>query len=106
MHTTPLLHGDRLYLSLLHAGGMWVIALDKATGKEEWKVARPTDGRGEGEHSYASPCLWHNDKEEYLVDQGCDYATALRLADGGVIWRHCEVNHKNRGAYATRIALC
>lgn len=57
MHTTPLLHEDRLYLSLLHSGGMWLIALDKATGKEAWKVARQTDGRGEGEHSYASPCL-------------------------------------------------
>ncbi len=96
MHTTPLLHGDRLYLSLLHAGGMWVIALDKATGKEAWKVARPTDGRGEGEHSYASPCLWHNDKEEYLVVHGCDYATAHRLADGGEIWRLGDLNPKSK----------
>src|SRR5207248_8864460 len=39
MHTTPLLHGDRLYLSLLHAGGMWVIGLEAATGQEVWKVA-------------------------------------------------------------------
>jgi outer membrane protein assembly factor BamB len=96
MHTTPLLHGDRLYLSLLHAGGMWVIALDKATGKEVWKVARPTDGRGEGEHSYASPCLWHNDKEEYLVVHGCDYATAHRLSDGGEIWRLGDLNPKSK----------
>jgi outer membrane protein assembly factor BamB len=96
MHTTPLLHADRLYLSLLHSGGMWVIALDKATGKEVWKVARPTDGRGEGEHSYASPCLWHNDKEEYLVVHGCDYATAHRLSDGSEIWRLGDLNPKSR----------
>jgi outer membrane protein assembly factor BamB len=96
MHVTPLLHGDRLYLSLLHAGGMWVIALDKATGNEVWKVARPTDGRGEGQHSYASPCLWHNDKEEYLVVHGCDYATAHRLSDGSEIWRLGDLNPKSR----------
>ena len=43
MHITPLLHGDRLYLSLFHDNGHWVIALDKATGKDVWKVdARPT----------------------------------------------------------------
>jgi len=95
MHTTPLLHGDRLYLALLHAGGMWVIALDKATGKELWKVPRPTDGRGEGEHSYASPCLWHNGNEEYLVVHGCDYATAHRLSDGGEIWRLGDLNPKS-----------
>src|SRR5438876_6344762 len=96
MHTTPLLHGERLYLALLHAGAMWVIALDKATGKEVWKVSRPTDGRGEGKHSYASPCLWHNGKDEYLVVHGCDYATAHRLSDGGEIWRLGDLNPKSR----------
>jgi outer membrane protein assembly factor BamB len=95
MHTTPLLHGDRLYLALLHTGGMWVIAVDKATGKEVWKVARPTDGRGEGEHSYASPCLWQNGTNMYLVVHGCDYATAHRLSDGSEIWRLGDLNPKN-----------
>ena len=45
MHTSPLLHGDRLYLALLHSGGHWVIALDKLTGKEIWKVKRVDDSR-------------------------------------------------------------
>jgi outer membrane protein assembly factor BamB len=96
MHVTPLLHGDRLYLALLHQGGMWVIALDKATGKDVWKAARPTDGRGEGEHSYASPCLWRNGKDEYLVVHGCDYATAHRLSDGSEVWRLGDLNSKTR----------
>ena len=102
MHTTPLLHGDRLYLSLLHSGGMWVIALDTATGKEVWKVARPTDGRGEGEHSYASPCLWRNDQDEYLVVHGCDYTTAHRLSDGSEIWRLGDLNPKNKYDFSLR----
>jgi outer membrane protein assembly factor BamB len=95
MHVTPLLEGDRLYLSLLHAGGMWVLAFDKATGKEVWKVERPTDGRGEGQHSYASPCLWRNGKDAYLVVHGCDYATAHRLSDGKEIWRLGDLNPKS-----------
>jgi outer membrane protein assembly factor BamB len=92
MHTTPLLHGDRLYLSLLHDGGMWVLALDKATGKDVWKVERPTDGRREGRHSYASPCLWSNGTDAYLVVHGCDYCTAHRLSDGREIWRLGDLN--------------
>jgi outer membrane protein assembly factor BamB len=95
MHTTPLLYGDRLYLSLLHLGGMWVIALDKATGKEVWKVERPTDGRNEGRQSYASPCMWHNGSEAYMVVHGCDYTTAHRLSDGSEIWRLGDLNPKN-----------
>jgi outer membrane protein assembly factor BamB len=96
MHVTPLLHGDRLYHCLLHSGGWWVMAIDKATGKDVWKVKRPSDARAENEHSYASPCLWHNDKDEYLIIHGCDYATAHRLSDGSEIWRLGDLNPKDR----------
>jgi outer membrane protein assembly factor BamB len=96
MHVTPLLHGDRLYVSLLHSGGWWIIALDKATGKEVWKVERKTDATDENEQSYASPIVWHKGKEEYLVIHGNDYATAHRLKDGQEIWRLGDLNDKDR----------
>jgi len=94
MHVTPLLHEDRLYLPLLHSNGMWVLAFDKANGKEVWKVERKTDGRGEGEHSYASPCLWRRGNDAYLVVHGCDYTTAHQLSDGAEIWRLGDLNPK------------
>jgi outer membrane protein assembly factor BamB len=87
IHTSPVLDGDRLYLALLHTNGHWVIALDKGTGAEVWKVARKSDAVGESKDSYATPVVWHNGKEAYLVIQGNDYATAHRLSDGGEIWR-------------------
>ncbi|MBI1914244.1 MAG: PQQ-like beta-propeller repeat protein [Planctomycetes bacterium] len=96
MHTTPLLHADRLYLALMHSGGAWVIALDKATGKEIWKVKRESDAQAECEHSYASPVLWHKGKDEYLITHGADYAIAHRLEDGKEIWRVGGLNPKNR----------
>jgi outer membrane protein assembly factor BamB len=96
MHSTPLLHGDRLYLQLIHSGGAWVIALDKTTGKEVWKVERKSDGKDECEHSYASPCLWQAGKEAYLITHGNDYAIAHRLEDGREIWRVGDLNPKNR----------
>jgi outer membrane protein assembly factor BamB len=94
MHITPLLYGDRLYHSLLHSGGWCVYALDKVTGKEVWRVKRDSDARDECEQAYASPCLWHNDKDAYLVIHGCDYTTAHRLSDGGEIWRLGDLNPK------------
>jgi outer membrane protein assembly factor BamB len=42
-HNTPVLEGDRLYLAFLHSGGHRIVALDKATGNEAWKVERKTD---------------------------------------------------------------
>lgn len=96
MHVTPLLDGDRLYVSLLHQNGQWVVALDKKTGKEVWKVARPTDGEFEGEHSYASPTLWQRGGDRYLVVHGCDYTTAHRLNDGSEIWRLGDLNSRTK----------
>jgi outer membrane protein assembly factor BamB len=94
LHSTPVLDGDRLYLQLIHSNGAWVIALDKATGETVWKVARPSDGYSENEHSYASPSLWRKGGEAYLIVHGNDYATAHSLQDGHEIWRLGGLNPK------------
>ena len=57
-HTTPVLHDGRLYLQLIHSGGAWVVAIDAASGREIWKVERPSDGTNECEHAYTSPSIW------------------------------------------------
>jgi outer membrane protein assembly factor BamB len=92
VHPSPLLYQDRLYLNLIHSGGHWVVALDKNTGKEIWKFARPSDARGESKEAYSSPCLWQNGKDAYLVCLGADHATAHRLTDGSEIWRLADLN--------------
>jgi outer membrane protein assembly factor BamB len=102
MHITPLLHGDRLYLSLLHSGGWLVLAFDKATGKEVWKVKRETDATSECEQAYASPILAHNGSEEYLIVHGCDYTTAHRLSDGSELWRLTDLNPKDNYHHTLR----
>jgi outer membrane protein assembly factor BamB len=91
-HTSPLLYKDRLFLQLLHSGAQWVIALDKATGQEVWKINRPSDGRAECHDSYASPSVWDNGKDAYLVVHGNDYTTAHDLKDGSEIWRLGDLN--------------
>lgn len=96
MHTTPLLDGNRLYMQLIHSNGQYVIALDKATGKEIWKVTRNSDGRAENEHSYASPVMWRKGQDAYLITHGNDYAIAHRLTDGSEMWRVGGLNPKDR----------
>jgi outer membrane protein assembly factor BamB len=98
VHPTPLLHGNRLYLALLHDGGHWVVALDKATGNEAWKIARPSDAKNEGKQAYTSPCLWQEGKETHLIVSGNDYATAHRLDDGSEVWRLGDLNPPKPGA--------
>jgi outer membrane protein assembly factor BamB len=94
IHVTPVLHEDRLFIALIHSNGHWVIALNKATGEELWKVERKSDAVGESREAYASPVLWQNGKELNLVVLGADYTTGHRLSDGAEIWRLGDLNPK------------
>ena len=62
--SSPLLHGDKLLLQCDHYGDSYLLAVDKATGKNVWKVERP-----ERWLSWASPLLVPlvDDKFELVV---------------------------------------
>jgi outer membrane protein assembly factor BamB len=102
MHSTPLLDGDRLYLQLLRTERSWVVALDKNTGKEAWKVERKSDAKAECLDSYASPTLWRRGDQAYLITHGNDYAIAHRLEDGQEIWRAGGLNPKDKYNFTLR----
>ncbi len=93
IHTSPLVVGDRVYLALLHSDGKWVVALDKLTGNEVWKISRPTDAKSESRDAYTSPIIWDTGKDRHLIVHGSDYTTAHRLEDGSEVWR-LELNSK------------
>jgi outer membrane protein assembly factor BamB len=96
MSTSPVLDGNHLYLHLLHTGAALVLALDKGTGKEVWKHQRPSDAREECEHSYASPFIYRDGKNEFLLVHGADYITAHNLKNGAELWRCGGLNPKDR----------
>jgi outer membrane protein assembly factor BamB len=91
-HWTPVLYKDRLYLQIYHRLGQHLIALDKLTGKEAWKVERKGAGRGESPDTYASPVIWEGDGGPFLISHGNDYCTAHRLTDGSEVWRVTDLN--------------
>jgi outer membrane protein assembly factor BamB len=102
MTSTPVLDGDRLYFQLIHGEGnaatreAMVVALESATGKEVWRVDRDSDAVAECEHSYASPVLYRDDKQAFLLSHGADYIVAHRLEDGKELWRCGNLNLKSR----------
>jgi outer membrane protein assembly factor BamB len=103
MHVTPVLHEDRLYMALITNGGHWVLAFDKATGKEVWKQKRPSDAVGESREAYTTPVLWKNGPEMNLVVLGADYTTGHSLKDGSELWRLGDLNPKSNYSSALRI---
>lgn len=99
--STPVVDGDVLYLQLIHGEGnvktqeACVVALEKSTGKQIWKVDRPSDGHSENEHSYASPVMYDAGGVKFLVSHGNDYVVAHDLTDGHELWRCGELNRKS-----------
>jgi outer membrane protein assembly factor BamB len=93
MSSSPVLFGDRLYLQVIHGDykeetkEAYVVALDKMTGNEVWKVPRDTGAYGENEHSYASPLIYDYDNRRFLLTHGGDYGVAYNLDDGRELWR-------------------
>jgi outer membrane protein assembly factor BamB len=103
LSSTPVLDRGRLYLQIIHGEGnpdtreARVVCLDAATGNEIWQVERPSDGRAECEHSYASPVIYRDGEREFLLSHGNDYIVAHDLKDGHELWRCGDLNPK--GSY-------
>jgi outer membrane protein assembly factor BamB len=97
--STPLLHGDRLYVQVLH--GMltdepsYIFAVDKITGKTLWKMDRPTDAKGESPDNYATPQMAKVEGKLQLVISGGDYVTGHEPDSGKEIWRMGGFNPTN-----------
>jgi outer membrane protein assembly factor BamB len=100
MTSTPVLEGDSLYLQLIHGPMKFddnsrtgkVIKLDKTTGKTLWEIDRITNAGFECKHSYASPFIYKDDKQQFLVVHGADCITGHNLSDGKELWRFGELN--------------
>ncbi len=101
MSSTPVLYQDRILLQFIHGDGQAetheasVAAIDKLTGKEIWRTGRVTGASQENEHSYASPILYDDGTQHYLVTHGADYVVAYDTQDGRELWRCGGLNPRN-----------
>ncbi len=101
MSSTPVLEDGVLYFQLIHGEGnpktreACVVALDGASGKEVWKVDRPSDAEAENEHSYASAMMYHDGATKLLLTHGADFIVAHDLKDGHEVWRCGGLNRRD-----------
>jgi len=101
--SSPLLHGDALYVQVLH--GMktddpsYLLRIDKATGKTVWKVERPTDAISESPDAYTTPQLVQNGAATEIVVSGGDVVTGHDPATGKELWRLNGLNPTNDPYY-------
>lgn len=78
--SSPVLHGDLLFVNWDHDGPCYVTALDKRTGQQKWKVDREADT------SWSSPVVIENEGQAQLVVAGTNSLRAYDPSSGSVIW--------------------
>ena len=78
--SSPVLHGDTLVINWDHEGDSFVLALDKNTGKERWRIRR------DEVTSWATPIVVEHAGSPQLVVSGTSRIRSYDLATGRVIW--------------------
>ncbi len=101
--SSPLLHGDSLFVQVLH--GMrtddqsYLLRIDKMTGKTVWRVERPTTARMESPDAYTTPALLQYGNTTEIVLTGGDVVTGHDPATGKELWRASGLNPDNDPNY-------
>jgi outer membrane protein assembly factor BamB len=78
--SSPALHGDTLIINWDTEEKSFLVALDKRTGKERWRVARAEDS------SWATPIVVEHAGKYQVIVPGTKRLRGYDLADGAVLW--------------------
>jgi len=87
--STPILHGDRLFLCCDGIDVQYQIAFDKRTGTVAWKADRSQVINKEGDRrkAYATPLVTTIDGVEQLISPAAEWLYAYAPATGKELWR-------------------
>ena len=82
MGASPVIYNDLLLLAVDQSRSSHLLAVDKKTGKERWKTARP-----EATSGHATPIVWRgpNGRDQILLP-GSFLLTAYDPANGSKLW--------------------
>ena len=78
--STPVLHGDRLVVVWDHQGESFIVALDKRTGKELWRVTRDEID------TWATPLVVEHGGRAQVVTGGMKQVRSYDLETGKLLW--------------------
>ncbi len=93
--SSPALHGSTLIVNWDHQGDSFVLALDKRTGKERWRVARDEIT------SWSTPLVVEHDGRAQAIVSATNRVRGYDLATGEVLW---ECGGLSRNVVASPVA--
>ena len=78
--SSPVLHGDKIVILWDHQGQSFIVALDKRTGEELWKVDR------DEETSWSSPLVVEHGGRTQIITSATNRTRSYDLETGDLIW--------------------
>jgi len=93
--SSPALHDDRLIVNWDHQGDSFIVALDRRTGKERWRVARDEIT------SWSSPLIVEHRAGTQVIVAATGRVRSYSLDDGELLW---ECGGLSRNVVATPVA--
>jgi outer membrane protein assembly factor BamB len=92
--TSPVLEDGKIIIAVMQQQSRrsgekaetYVLALDKNTGKEVWKVDRITGANTESNDAYTTPLVATVDGQKQLIVWGADQLSGHSLKTGKIIW--------------------
>jgi outer membrane protein assembly factor BamB len=82
MGSSPVIVGDLVVLACDQSVGSFLLAIDKRTGRERWRIARP-----EAKSGHATPIIWRGpDGKDQILLAGSFLLTAYDPPTGRRLW--------------------
>ena len=116
---TPLLHAGKLYVPVLHRdrpigarqapeklAESYLLCVDAISGKDAWRVVRPTDAVMESQEAYTTPIPIDVGGKTQIVIVGGDHVTGHDAESGKEIWRSPNYNPRKDTTYRTVTSGC
>jgi outer membrane protein assembly factor BamB len=96
--STPQLYDGKLYVQILQrdipvdgrgkdGSESFLLALDPATGKQLWRVVRPTPAKMESREAFTTPIPYEHDGRKEMILAGGNLLTGHDPATGKELWR-------------------
>jgi outer membrane protein assembly factor BamB len=78
--SSPILHDDLVYIQCDNDKSSFLVALNKNTGAEAWRIAR------DEKSNWSTPCIWKNKLRTELVTAGGGEMRSYNPQTGALLW--------------------
>ncbi len=86
--SSGVLLGEKYIVPVLHRGKeSYLMAVDAATGKNLWRIIRPSDAHDESKEAYTTPIPIQRDGKTEIALVGGDMVTGHDVENGQELWR-------------------